>query len=612
MFSFIDWLIIIIYLVGAFSIGALMTRKAGSSLNSYFIADRMLPWWWLGTSMIATTFAADTPLAITGIVAKDGISGNWFWWSWILTFLTITFFFARRWCRSRVLTDVELIELRYDGRSAAMLRWFKAAYMGVLVNCVILGWVFRAMSKITSPFIDWKFILGDALFATLLDKWPNFLIFDNFNNTLTVLIIFVIVVIYSSMGGIRGVIITDLFQFALAMITAIIFAIYAVQYVGGLENLLFKLRTIYPGRSEDILSFWPKFDNVIFPFEVFLIFVGIQWWAQYYSDGSGYIAQRINTAKTPADAEKGTLFFTIANFGLRTWPWIVVALVAMVVFPVDNPTQFHEMGAAVAGDREMGYPVLMKLILPPGLLGLTFTSLMAAFMSTVDTHINWGASYMVNDVYRRFIHPDASEKALVFASRFSVVCIAAIAIVVASQINSIEKAWKFFVSLGAGLGLPQMLRWLWWRANAWTEITGMCTAFAGSIILYSVFPDIRDEYLLFWNVLISTVLAISVTLLTKPSKPLTLQKFVTYTEPIGFWKDYYPVGAVRPGIRKRLWLWVLGLITSLSGMFSIGYFLRLEWQTGFILLVICVISLDYLLQQMNDSDQFPGPQSDPV
>ena len=601
MFSFWDWSIIIIYLILAFTIGVLMTRKASSGLASYFIAERSLPWWWLGTSMVATTFASDTPLAITGIVAKDGIAGNWFWWSSILTFITVTIFFARRWRSSRVLTDVELIELRYDGRSATLLRMFKAFYMGILVNCIVMGWVFRAISKITSPFVDWKILLGKNFFNTLHNLWPRFLIFDNFNNTLTVLIIFIIVVAYSSMGGIRGVILTDLFQFALAMGTAIIFAILAVQYVGGLDLLITKLTELYPVKSNDILRFFPHFDNVLMPFNVFLIFIGVQWWAHYFSDGSGYLAQRMNTASSPAESEKGSLWFTLANYCLRTWPWVLVALVALIAFPLNDPTKFHSLGQTVANDREMGYPALMKLLLPSGLLGLTFASLMAAFMSTVDTHINWGASYLVNDIYKRFIRTNASEKELVFASRFSVVFISILAVLVASQIQSIEQAWKFFVAMGAGLGLPQILRWIWWRANAWTEITGMVSAFICALILYTIFPDTRSEYLIFWTVVISTTASLIGTFITKPNKKETLQHFVNQTNSIGIWRDFSDKGKDHKILVKRIIMWILGIITTLCGMFSIGYFLLQNTGPGVILLVISVISFISLIRLMSDS-----------
>jgi SSS family solute:Na+ symporter len=599
MFSIVDWLIVAVYLLFAFLIGAWMTRTAGRGLASYFVAERSLPWWWLGTSMVATYFGADTPLAITGIIANDGISGNWFWWSWVFTFVTITVFFARRWRRSRVLTDVELIELRYDGRSASLLRAFKAFYLSIIVNCIILGWLFRAMSKITSPFVDWSTLLGPSTYARVSAVWPGFLVFDNLNNTLTVLVIFLIVVAYSSMGGIRGVILTDLFQFAIAMVTAAWFAVLAVKYVGGLGDLFSQLHALYPGRAEATLRFLPRFDAELLPFEVFLVFVAVQWWAQYYSDGSGYLAQRMNTARTPADAEKGALWFTLANFILRTWPWVLVGLVTLVVFPLDDPARFHALGHEMAGDREMGYPILMKLILPSGLLGLTFVSLMAAFMSTVDTHINWGASYLVNDVYRRFVRKAATERELVFVSRLSVVLLSLLAIVVASQIQSIEQAWKFFMAIGAGLGLPQILRWVWWRANAWTEITGMASAFVGSLVLYALFPETRAEYLLFWIVIISTATALAATFATRPVGETTLAGFVRATSPFGFWKGRAVEQEDTLGQRVRMW--VLGVVSTFCGMFGLGWFLKLSWLAGAGLSVVSLVSFWMLLRSMSRS-----------
>jgi SSS family solute:Na+ symporter len=608
MFSAIDWFLIGAYLLLAFVVGVWMTRTAGRGLSSYFVADRSLPWWWLGTSMVATYFAADTPLAITGIIANDGISGNWFWWSWVFTFMTITVFFARKWRRSRVLTDVELIELRYDGRSASLLRAFKAFYLGLVVNCIILGWLFRAMSKITSPFVDWKILLGANTFDRVSSLWPSFLVFDNLNNTLTVLIIFLIVVAYSSLGGIRGVILTDLFQFVIAMVTAIWFAILAVEYVGGLEALLAQVHSLYPERAEATLRFMPHFDAKLFPFEAFLVFVAIQWWAQYYSDGSGYLAQRMNTARIPADAEKGTLWFTLANFLLRTWPWVLVGLVALVAFPLDDPARFHSLGHELGGDREMGYPILMKLILPPGLLGLTFVSLMAAFMSTVDTHINWGASYVVNDLYLRFVRPAATDRELVLVSRVGVVSLSLLAIIVATQISSIEQAWKFFVSIGAGMGLPQILRWVWWRANAWTEIVGISSAFVASLVLYTVFPDTRAEYLLFWIVAISTVAAFAATLSTPPTSEGALERFIERVTPYGFWGGRVASAGAGGDLGERVRLWVVGVTCTFSGMFGIGHLLKLNWMAGVALSLISIGTFVLMLRWMSAPDTIGATQ----
>ncbi|PJZ69169.1 sodium transporter [Leptospira perolatii] len=594
MFSTLDWILIIIYLVFAFATGVALSSKAGKSLSSYFVADRKLPWWWLGTSMVATTFAADTPLVITGVVANDGVSGNWLWWSWALGYMTMTVFFASLWRRVEVLTDVELTELRYSGNSAVILRAAKAFFLSLLFNSIILGWVFKAMSKITQPFLDWKVLLGSGLYGAVETIWPSFLVFDNLNNTITVLVLLTVVVGYSSLGGIQGVILTDLFQFALGMGGAIVFAIYAVLHVGGLDGLFSKLANIYPGRSEEILSFWPSFGEGAhqLPLKVFLVFIGIQWWIQYYSDGTGYLAQRLHTASNPRQAELGSLWFNFANFVLRTWPWVFTGLVCLVVFPLAQADLFFPEGKLVQTDREMAYPVLMKVILPSGLLGLVFASLMAAFMSTADTHINWGASYLVNDLYLRFLKPNANDKQMVRASRIAVILMAIISVLVATQMNSIESAWKFFLALASGMGLPQILRWIWWRANAWTELSGMGTALLLSLILYPSFPEVRSEYLLFWTAIGSVIVSLIVTYLTSPVSDPILESFVKRAKPYGFWgkwggetfrRDFY--------IRVRIWL--ISSLSLYALLFGTGYLFRKEFWLAALYLAIASVSATY-------------------
>ncbi|EMK13120.1 MULTISPECIES: sodium:solute symporter family protein [Leptospira] len=579
MFSVLDWFFILLYLLFAFAAGILLSPKAGKSLVSYFVADRKLPWWWLGTSMVATTFAADTPLVITGFVAADGISANWFWWSWAIGYMAMTVFFAGKWRKMEVLTDVEFVELRYGGKPATILRMVKAFYLSILVNSIVLGWVFKAMSKITGPFLDWTDILGVDGFAIVRNLWPSFLIFDSLNNTITVLILFLIVVVYSSMGGIQGVILTDLVQFALGMGGAILFAVYAVSSQGGISGLLMGMKEIYPDKHEAILSFWPDFQGASLPFNVFLIFISVQWWAQYYSDGSGYLAQRIHTAKSPEEAEKGSLWFNVANFIVRTWPWILTALVTLVVFPLHDPTRYFSEGQIVGGDREMGYPILMKLILPSGVLGIVFASLMAAFMSTADTHINWGASYLVNDFYLRFLHPGADDKTLVRVSRIAVVLMAIVAVLVATQIQSIASAWKFLLAFASGMGLPQILRWIWWRTNAWTELSGMITALTLSMILYPFFPEVRSEYLLFWVAIGSVVVSILVTLTTPPVPKDTLDAFVKRADPFGFWKGQGSKKRLED-FQEKIVLWILGTVSLFFGMFSLGCFFLLKFWQG--------------------------------
>lgn len=572
----LDWFIVGAYLATAFAAGILVSRTAGKSMESYFVAGRSLPWWWLGTSMAATTFAADTPLVVSGLVAQYGIAGNWFWWSWAISHVSMAIVFAALWRRARVITDAEVVELRYAGRGASILRTFKAIFFAVLINGIVLGWVIRAMSKIATPFVDWRSWLGPDRFAALATAWPTWLLFDDLGTTLTVLALFGLITLYSTMGGIRGVILTDLLQFVVAVVGAVIFSWIAVDSVGGLAGLRTALFDTYPDAA-DLLAFVPSRGSAWLPVQVFAIYIAVQWWAQYFADGSGYLAQRLGTARSDTHAEAGSLWFCIANYGIRTWPWILVALVGLVLYPAAGATG---MGAdLVAADPEMAYPVLMARLLPAGLLGLLFASLLAAFMSTVDTHINWGASYLVNDLYRRRFRPDASERELVRASRGAVVLMSVMAILIAAQISSVERAWRFFVALGAGLGLPSLLRWLWWRANAWTEIAGMTTAALAAVVLYPLFPDARDEYLLVVIVTLSTVASLSATFLTPPEPIETLRAFVRRVEPPGFWR---PIG-LSGGRTTFRWLaiaWVSALAGVYGLIFGIGHALLGNPLTG--------------------------------
>jgi Na+/proline symporter len=559
--------IVLAYLALALAAGVLLARRAGSSIESYFVAGRGLPWWWLGTSMVATTFAADTPLVVTGLVANYGVAGNWFWWSWAISHVSMAVVFAALWRRARVLTDAELVELRYGGRPAAVLRAFKAVFFAIVINGIVLGWVIRAMVKIAAPFAQWDSWIGAERLAAFEAAWPAALTIGGPGDTLTVLTLFGLIAVYSSLGGIRGVILTDLFQFALAMFASVVFAWLALAHIGGLDGLMAGLGRHYD--AGQVLAFVPSSDAAWLPLQIFLIYIAVQWWAQYFSDGSGYLAQRLFTARDDAHAEGGALWFAVANYSLRTWPWVIIALVAIVVYPLG--TEGVSAGAEmVAADREMAYPVLMGELLPTGLLGLMFASLLAAFMSTVDTHINWGSSYLVNDLYRRFLRPDASDRELVAVGRISVFLLAFLAVLVAARISSIESAWRFFIALGAGLGLPSMLRWIWWRVNAWTEIVGMAVATAAALILYPLFPGVRDEYLLLVIIAVSMTAAFIVTFLTAPVPEPHLAEFVRRVRPPGWWGTV-PGAASRQAMRWIAAAWVAGNIGVFGITFGIGH-----------------------------------------
>ncbi|NNF02608.1 MAG: Na+:solute symporter [Bacteroidia bacterium] len=605
MFQQIDWIILITYLLLALIVGILMTRKAGKGLEAYFVADRSLPWWWLGISMIATTFAADTPLAVTGITANEGVAGNWLWWSWAITYITVAIFFASRWRKSNVLTDVEFIEMRYDGAAARFLRGFKSVYFGIVVNCFILGWVMTAMTRIADPFISWEMILGSDVYSNVSNWFPQFLLFkENLNTTITVIAITLIVMVYSTLGGIRGVVITDLFQFAIAIVTAIIFAFTAVDFVGGLDGLYSKMDTLYgPEKAEFYTDFFPSLKNPLLPIYIFLIYVFVQWWARYDSDGTGYLAQRINSASSAKDAMKGSLLFAIAFVALRSWPWILIGLVSLVVFPVGMPELWPEAFALPVEDdkiiREAAYPVLMKMILPAGLLGLTFTSLVAAFMSTVDTHLNWGSSYLLNDLYKRYIKPDAGEKHLVKVSRITVVLITIIAILVSSQITTIASAWKFFWNMASGLGVAQLMRWMWWRANAWTEISAMIGALILTVAMAYGFPDQNPTIQLAIISLCSFIIAILFTYLTPSVNHAQLSAFSKKLKPFGFWKGYQTDSSIW---KRSVLNWVMAIVCCYSALFCIGYALKMEWIKTIVLFLFFVFTFHMIVKKMSLED----------
>jgi SSS family transporter len=601
----IDWVIFIVYLIAVFAVGVWVSKKSSEGIDSYFVANRSLPWWWIGISIIATTFAADTPLAITGITAKTGVAGNWLWWSWAATYITVSVFFAKRWRQSNVLTDVEFIELRYSGKEASFLRGFKAFFYGIILNVFILGWVITAAVKIADAFVKWQDILGVDTYEKLLSFYPKTLLFkDDFNATLTILALLIIVMIYSSLGGIRGVVLTDLFQFTIAMIVSIIFGYYAVQEVGGLGEIQTKLVDIYgQTKANHLTEFIPSFDNPLIPFQIFLIYVVIQWWVRYDSDGSGYIAQRLNTAKTTKDAQKGSFLFSILFIVLRTWPWIMVALVSLILFPLE----YNEAGDII-GDREAYYPQIMTIVLPAGLVGLAFTSLMAAFMSTVDTHLNWGSSYLTNDIYRRFIKPEANQKQLVKFSRIMVVIITFLAVIVASQIDSIAGAWVFFINAASGLGIAQLIRWFWWRANAWTEISSMLAALLATAaypFLFSEYANIPhfDTYALVGITLFSLTTAIIVTLITPEVEGSKIQHFIDLCNPVGIWKGTGYSKNALSGFSTSFIMWILGLTASFTGLFSIGYFLMLKPWLGAINVVISLstfYTLNFMIKKENE------------
>ncbi len=585
MISPIDWAIIIGYVLFALGLGIYFSKRAGKDINEFFISGRNLPWWLAGTSMVATTFAADTPLAVTGIVVQDGIAGNWLWWNAVLSGMLATFLFARLWRRSEIITDVEFTELRYSGPSASFLRGFRALYIGLPINCITMGWVILAMQKI----------------VVLTLKLPD----TASTKVVVVLVCLLIAGIYCALSGFWGVVMTDIVQFGMAMVGSIALAIIAVNKIGGVGVIKEKLTNIH-GAEHNILDFTPDFSAGKMAIITFGVYLGMLWWASNGVDGSGYIAQRMFAAKNERHTLLATLWFNIAHYTLRPWPWILVALVAMVVYPgLGDPDNVNP----TLQDPEAGYPLLMLDYLPVGLLGLMLTAFLAAFMSTIDTHLNWGASYLVNDFYKRFFKPKASPQHYVAISRISVILIMIVAGVTSLFMNSIAGAWKFLFALNSGIGLVQILRWYWWRINAWSEISAMVAALVVSIVVFSLPQQTKDEFALHEFAIqlliivpISTLVWVVVTFITKPVAAETLIKFYSRVRPskIGWRLIAAEIKQESDSIEKQhtyiesklpaLVNWIIGVIFIYSLLFSIGKLLLGATVIGTACLLIAIIS----------------------
>lgn len=451
----IDWSIIISYILFSLGVGIYFSKRAASSTEEYFLSGRSLPWWVVGTSMVATTFAADTPLAITEFVRGPGIWQNWFWWNMLLSGLLSVFLFSRLWRRAEVLTDNELLELRYTGKPAAFLRAFKAGYFAILYNFIVMGWVINAMASVVSVVMN-------------VNQWT------------AIWCCVLIALIYSILSGFWGVVVTDFVQFIIAMFGSIALAVISLNYIGGMDILLQKINSLalngvsahdstlkfippIPDAGITSISFWES------PFSKFIIFITVMWWSNHGTDGGGYIIQRMSSAKNEKHALLATLWFNIAHYSLRIWPWIIVAMVSIVMFP-KIPNEFQEMGVKV------GYPLVLNALLGPGLKGILVVSFLAAFMSTIDTHLNWGTSYIINDIYKRFLVKEKSQKHYVLASKITTVIMMFFAALVALNMQSISKAWEFIFAMGAGIGLVLIMRWFWWRINAWSELSALITS----------------------------------------------------------------------------------------------------------------------------------------
>jgi SSS family solute:Na+ symporter len=585
-FTVLDWSAIVAYLLITLLLGLYFKSRSGKSVDDYFVSGRNVSWWLAGTSMVATTFAADTPLLVTGLVFRQGVAGNWLWWSFLLSGMMTVFLYARLWRRSGLLTDVQFAEMRYSGTPAAFLRGFRAIYLGLLMNCLILGWVTKAMVSITGV------TLGVSEHAALL---------------ICVLFLIPFTGLYVSLGGLWGVLWTDVFQFVLKMGIVIAVAYYAVKAIGGMDVMLAKLSAMQTETgASNPTAFFPDFSRSFtaenlwtLPVITFTVFMAVQWWAFWYPGaepgGGGYIAQRIFSAKDEKNGLLSVLWFNIAHYAVRPWPWIITGLAVIVLHPeLRAPGQ----------NPESGYMLVLNQHLPHALRGIAIAGFLAAFMSTVATQLNWGASYLVSDFYRRFVKKDGSEAHYVNISRVSTVILVCCAAVVAALLTSIKSGWEFVLELGAGTGIIYLLRWYWWRINAWSEISAMASAMVVSLSLRGwlyladknvVAPPFSGSGPVIFaksaltTTVITMVVSLSVTMLTQPESNDVLLRFYRKVRPdVRGWK---PVALLAPEIMptrdlgRNLIAWVLGCAMVYLALFGTGKILFHQLGIGFALLV---------------------------
>ncbi|MCT7966732.1 Na+:solute symporter [Laspinema sp. D1] len=596
--TLIDWLIVLFYLVATMGVGLYLSRKGSKNLAEFFVSGRSLPWWLAGTSMAATTFSIDTPLYITGIVGNRGIAGNWEWWTFGISHIIMVYIFARMWRRSEVITDAELTEIRYGGNMAAILRGVKAFIFAVPMNCIGIGYAMLAMVKVVDALGIWQSLGIDAGENTL--------------KLISVIGVSIFVLIYAGLAGLWGVVATDFFQFFLALFGAIVVAFFAVNSVGGIHELV---RQVPLSSDKDILSLLPlTFGGEGNPFiqfsqtagitaSTFLAYIAIQWWSWRRSDGGGEFVQRFAAAKNETEAEKAAWLFNIMHYVIRTWPWILVALAALVLYPDLQ-------------DKELGYPKLMLDFLPPAMLGLVVASLIAAFMSTVSTSINWGASFVTNDLYLRFIKPSATQTELVFIGRLSSVLVTAIGAIAAFLASDVATVFRLVIAIGTGSGLILVLRWFWWRVNAAAELTAIIGSFViGSVTSLVPALTIADFGLRLMFITASvTLLWVIALFATKPETEATLNEFYRRVRPGGpGWTKQRASTGLEPAQNLSLDLQrvAAGILLLFGFLLTTGGFLLLQPTIGWIALIVGVGGWMWL-RQLNKSNALlmPRPGSD--
>jgi solute:Na+ symporter, SSS family len=573
--TLLDWAAIAGYLLLTLGLGIYFRRRSSQNTEEYFVSGRQVTWWLAGTSMVATTFAADTPLVVTGLVYSGGIAGNWLWWSFLPSGMMTVFLFARLWRRSGLVTDVQFAEMRYAGKPAAFLRGFRAVYLGLLMNCLILGWVTKAMTSIVGS------VLGKSE-----------------NTSLAICIFFLIPFtgVYVSLGGLWGVLWTDLFQFILKMGIVIAVAYYGVRGAGGLQAMLGKLsamRAAAGSGASNITAMFPDFSRGLtgealwtLPVLTFLVHLGVQWWAFWYPGaepgGGGYIAQRIFSARDERHGLLSVLWFNIAHYALRPWPWILTALVAAALYPgLQHP--------------ESGYMLVATTFMPHALRGILIAGFMAAFMSTIATQLNWGSSYLVEDFYRRFLRREESERHYVSVSRVATLLLVAASAYVSAQLVSIGQGWEVVLEVGAGTGGVYLLRWYWWRINAWSEISAMATALAMMLLLhhweiFSGSPPVIFAKTTLATTAATTAVWVAVTLLTPAEPEEVLLQFYRKVRPhVSGWKR---IAALAPDVAetrdlgRNLLAWLLGCGMVYAALFGIGDVCLSRTREGIVLLAI--------------------------
>jgi SSS family solute:Na+ symporter len=567
----LDWVIVVVSIVISFVPAILLAKRAGSSTAEFFTSGRAAPWWLVGVSMVATTFSTDTPNLVTNLVRDKGVANNWQWWAFLLTGMATVFFYARLWRRSGVLTDLEFYEIRYSGATAKFVRGFRSIYLGLFFNCVIMASVNLAAAKIANVMLGWP--MGKTLVICALLN-----------------------IAFAATSGLWGVLVTDFIQFGIAMTGSVAAAYYSLKQpeIGGIAGLIDKI-------PAGTLNLVPDFGDWSLTLTVLIIPLTVQWWSVWYPGaepgGGSYIAQRMLASKSERDAVAGTLFFNFAHYALRPWPWIIVALSSIIIYPqlADIQRTFPYVDPNMIG-HDMAYSAMLRF-LPPGVMGLMIAGLLAAYVSTLSTHLNWGTSYLVHDFYRRFIEPNADEKHYVAVGRVVTALLMVLAAALTFVLESAQGNFALLLSIGAGTGLLYLLRWFWWRINAWSEISAMASSFlvaVGFFVARKMGSTIPEHVSLLITVATTTIVWVAVTLMTKPTSRETLVSFYTLVRPAGpGWKSIRAetgLAASPDSLPMSLLGWVLGCTFVYAALFGAGSFLYGKTSQGAVWLVLFVLS----------------------